>query len=203
MVAARGLAFVLLSSLCVAQSAPSLYGDGKKPVSPTPVSRSGKYAPLPAPILAAKRVYLVNFSDQPHVLDEAYKALNKWGRYEIVQDVAQADLVLALTVHQTGVVTSEIPLGSDRVDTTVNHGTTYGTIYGGNWRSWSTPTSATSTIQRAPRVSMQRPVGYTTLHVFDAKAGDDAAAIWRVSVPFGHSGKRAVEELKKRVRDQE
>ena len=51
-----------------------------------------RYAPLRAQILSAKTVFLAG--GPPAVLDKAYGELQKWGRFQLASEPAQADVVL-------------------------------------------------------------------------------------------------------------
>jgi len=157
--------------------------------APAPSLVSGKYAPLPAQIMTARKVAFVSFSDQPQIVDDAFKALHKWGRFQMVADRSEADLIIAIATEQTGEERREVRFGRDTVTTTANP--TLGTY--------------TSTYNPAPSIPVRRPTGNTTLSVFDAKAPNvnDTPALWRVTVPWGDSGKRVIDELKKRVAEQE
>jgi hypothetical protein len=154
-------------------------------------SKKSKYAPLPKQILAGKKVFLLNLSDRPRVLDDAYKTLSKWGRYEIVAERGDADLILAFTTEVTGERTREIVFGRDTITTQPTYS---GTI---------------STINRAPRVHVKDKDedGLTTLRIFDAHAENpsDTPPIWAVTVPWSArgSGRDVIEELKKRVKEQQ
>lgn len=52
-------------------------------------------APLPAKVLSVKSIYVENHGSAKDA-DRAYDELKKWGRWEIVQDRAKADLVVIL-----------------------------------------------------------------------------------------------------------
>jgi hypothetical protein len=94
-----GLAMPLLSG-------PTRAAQQKKPTHP---------APIPAQILAAKKVFIANGGgDEPHyeeasysggpdrVYNEFYAAMKTWGRYELVAAPGDADLVfeIRLTIFQ-------------------------------------------------------------------------------------------------------
>src|SRR4051812_17677657 len=89
-----------------------------------------KYAPLPSQFISAKKVFIVNASDRPSVLDDAYKALKKWGRYQIVEKQSDADLIFVFTTQSTGQVEREIQFGQDKVTATTSPwGTTTATVH--------------------------------------------------------------------------
>jgi hypothetical protein len=59
-----------------------------------------KHLPLPSQIMAAKSVYIENRSGQAALADRAYQELMAWGRFQVVQDRAGADLILLLSAHK-------------------------------------------------------------------------------------------------------
>jgi hypothetical protein len=64
-------------------------------------------APLPERIAKAKSIFLLSKAESIFY-DEAYKQLKDWGRFELVNDPEQADLIFVLTTEKThlGSVTS-------------------------------------------------------------------------------------------------
>jgi len=56
-----------------------------------------KYAPVPDKVLMAKTVYLDDQSGYPGVNDKAYEELTKWGRFKVVSNRKDADLILLLS----------------------------------------------------------------------------------------------------------
>ena len=48
-------------------------------------------------MIAAKTVFIDNQTGYTQITDKAYEALSKWGRYKIVKDAKDADLVLRFT----------------------------------------------------------------------------------------------------------
>lgn len=73
-------------------------------------ANSQKYAPLPNDITNAKTVYLVNQTIEPKVADKAWKELQKWGRFEVVDDMEKADLVFRFR-HPSRDAFAVIPFG--------------------------------------------------------------------------------------------
>lgn len=53
-------------------------------------------APLPSPILGAKKVFLTNGGGSNLAYDALYSAMQKWGKYEIVGSPEAADVVIEL-----------------------------------------------------------------------------------------------------------
>jgi hypothetical protein len=68
----------------------------------SPIYAADKYAPLPASVITAKTVYSDNQTGYSPITDKAYEALSKWGRYKIVKDAKDADLVLRFTADTGG-----------------------------------------------------------------------------------------------------
>ena len=65
----------------------------------SPIHAKDKLAPLPASVIAAKTVYIDNQTGHVEITDRAYDALSKWGRFKILKDAKDADLVLRFTVN--------------------------------------------------------------------------------------------------------
>jgi hypothetical protein len=66
------------------------------------VRASEHHAPLPSKILEAKTVYIDNQTGYEEAADHCYDALQRWGRYTVVQDKSKADLILVLAGnHET------------------------------------------------------------------------------------------------------
>jgi len=59
------------------------------------------YAPLPDKVVRATTVFLRNDSGQQKFVDNVYKELQKWRRWRVVTNSADADLVLSLD-HKDG-----------------------------------------------------------------------------------------------------
>jgi hypothetical protein len=68
----------------------------------SPMYAADKYPPLPAIVIAAKTVYIDNQTGSSVITDKAYAALSKWGRFKIVKDAKDADLVLRFTADTEG-----------------------------------------------------------------------------------------------------
>ena len=62
-------------------------------------SAKEKHLPLAPQLISAKTVYIDNQSGSPTAGDHAYQELSGWGRFQIVQDKSQADMVFLLTAH--------------------------------------------------------------------------------------------------------
>ena len=111
-----------------------------------------KHLPLPVAVFSAKTVFIDNQSGMAKIGDRAYEELRKWGRFQIVSDRKDADLIFLLSAeeHTTGYVTS----GGGQTGT-VNES--------GNINTTSKPTYTTP-----------QTVGHTFLTVFDAKSGTNS-----------------------------
>ena len=68
----------------------------------SPIHAKDKHAPLPASVIAAKTVYIDNQTGHTEITDRAYDALSKWGRFKILKDAKDADLVLRFTADTNG-----------------------------------------------------------------------------------------------------
>lgn len=149
------------------------------------ISLSAKtpHAPLPKDVMNAKTVYIDNKSGFANIGDRAYDELRKWGRFKIVDNPKDADIVLLLSssAYEGGY-------------------TTTGTIN-------ATTTDYGSTSQTTGTVSTQsHPVThrYTHITLVNPKTGDN---LWSDSRPWGyhfHSATRGIlQEFRKRVEEQE
>ena len=58
------------------------------------------HAPLPAEAYTAKSIAIVNHTGTQKVLDKAYEGLMKWGRFKVVQNADDADMVLVIDVDR-------------------------------------------------------------------------------------------------------
>jgi len=57
--------------------------------------------PLPAKVVSARTVFLVNETDENKFGDKFYQELRKWNRWQIVADRTKADLVLVLSQRES------------------------------------------------------------------------------------------------------
>jgi hypothetical protein len=62
-------------------------------------SAKDKHLPLPPQLISAKSVYIDNQSGAPKPGDQAYQELSAWGRFQVVQDKSQVDLIFRLTAY--------------------------------------------------------------------------------------------------------
>jgi hypothetical protein len=152
---------------------------------------SQTHAPLtktPAPpqkisptILAAKTVFFEDRSGAPPVAKAAVNEVNKWGRFQIVTDKSQADLILVLSAS---------PSKSDHI---LYSGGQTGTIDSGQIHE-----------DPVPQYLYSGPARAAYLTVFDAKSG---RSLWTDSHQWGglltghnSAGARLVTKLKKEMK---
>lgn len=145
-----------------------------------------KHAPLPNEILRAKTICLANQTGFASLGDKAFDELTKWGRFKIVQNPEDADLVLVLSATST--VT-----GFD----TRTSGNTTGTVNdSGNVQLSSESTSR----------SRSTTVSYTYLTVVDQKTGTHLWADvkqWGSLIHPVSATRSLVKELRARIEEQE
>jgi len=59
------------------------------------------YAPLPPKLIAAKTVFLQNDSGEQKFADHLYRQIHEWGRWRVVADKADADVIVKLDHKDT------------------------------------------------------------------------------------------------------
>lgn len=159
-----------------------------------------KHLPLPPQITAAKSVFIDNQSGISNIGDKCYQEIQKWGRFQVVQDRKQADLILLLSAREytrgyatTGGETTGTISSSGTIDTTSIGNQTTGSI------------NSSGTINTTSQPTYTRPVTvrYTYITVIDPKTGDN---LWSASKPWGglytgfHSAtKGLIDDLMKRM----
>jgi hypothetical protein len=136
---------------------------------------------LPPKILSAKSVYFDDQSGAPAMGDKALNQLKKWGRFKIVKDSKQADLIILLSA------------GPYKGGYVVYSGGQTGTIEkGGNIEEDPVPT-----FNRAA------PVRYAYLTVIDPKTGENlwnGSHVWGgLLTGFSSAGERLMNELRKQL----
>jgi hypothetical protein len=63
------------------------------------VAFAGQHAPLPLALMSAKTLYIENNSGEAKLADRCYDELSKWGRFKIVSDPKQADVIFQIGTH--------------------------------------------------------------------------------------------------------
>jgi hypothetical protein len=69
--------------------------------TPRPQTEKNEGMPLPAKVVSARTVFLVNETDENKFGDKFYQELRKWNRWQIVADRTKADLVLVLSQRES------------------------------------------------------------------------------------------------------
>jgi hypothetical protein len=93
---------ILLAAFLLTLSTASLLGKEKS------------HVPLPAQVITAKTVYIDNQSEEAGVGETARDELRKWGRFKLVSDRAEADLIFVFsTSAYTSYATSSPPYSTE------------------------------------------------------------------------------------------
>lgn len=159
-----------------------------------------KHLPLPPQIASAKTVYIDNQSGVAKLGDRCYTQIEKWGRFKVVQDPKEADLIFLLSANEytRGYVTS----GGGSTSTVNTSGNVEATTIG-NQTTGTVNTSGTVNTTIEPTYTYPVTVGYTYLTVIDPKTG---GSLWSDSKRWGnlytgfHSAtKGLVDDLMKRI----
>jgi hypothetical protein len=145
------------------------------------VSQAKKnHLPLPPQVLSAKTIYIDNQSGIAKLGDRAYE----WGRFEVVQNRRQADLILLLSAREY-----------DGGYVTTGGGTTGTVDENGNINTTNNPSYTTHVT-----------TNYTYMNLIDPKTGE---SLWSDSKRWGnlytgfHSAtKGLIDELMKRINEQ-
>jgi hypothetical protein len=58
-----------------------------------------QHTPLPPALLSARTLYIENNSGQTKLGNNCYNELSKWGRFKIVNDRKQADVIFRIDAH--------------------------------------------------------------------------------------------------------
>ena len=78
------------------------------------LGKEKNHVPLPTQVIAAKTVYIDNQSEDASVGDKAREELRKWGRFQLVSDRAEADLIFVFsTSAYTSYATSSPPYSTE------------------------------------------------------------------------------------------
>jgi hypothetical protein len=132
-----------------------------------------EHAPLPQKILAAKTMYIENHASAKDA-DRAYDEFKKWGRWQIVEDRAKADLVLVLSAQE----------GQSSSGTTATYDPTPAPSMGGagTWKYGTTHSESD---------------GSAHLELVEEKTGQTLYADTKGTM------RRTIRELRKRIEEQE
>jgi hypothetical protein len=167
-----------------------------------PMMAKDKHLPLPPQIAKARTVYIDNQSGIAKLGDRCYTEIEKWGRFQVVQNPKDADLILLLSAKEyiRGYVTS----GGGSTSTVNTSGNVDATTTG-NQTTGTIDTSGTVNTTTEPSYTTPVTVGYTYLTVIDPKTGDN---LWSDSKRWGnlytgfHSAtKGLVDSLMKRINE--
>jgi hypothetical protein len=134
------------------------------------------HAPLPPKILAAKTVYVENHGSAK-LADKAYTELKQWGRFEIVTDRIQADIVLLLSLDEGQTSSGK----TQTYDPKANGG------YGG-WKYGRIDESSSGSIH---------------IEVLDAKTGETLYSDTKQMNSFTSATHGAIKDLRQRIEEQE
>jgi hypothetical protein len=103
-----------------------------------------KPAAVPEKVLAARKIYVENQTNDAELQNYAYLELTKWGRFQIVDSPKKADVILRLNGGNTATL---VPTGEKTY--------LYNSSAGGEWRD----------------KTEQVPGGFTRLTLIDPKTG--------------------------------
>ena len=136
---------------------------------------------LSAKILSAKSVYFDDLTRVPAVGKNALAQLKKWGRFRIVEDRTQADLILVLSASPSkGYV-----------------------IYSGG-QTGTIGVHGRIDPDRVPNYNRAAPVRYAYLTVIDPKSGEklwSADRLWGgLLTGFNSAGERLIKKLEKQTK---
>jgi hypothetical protein len=136
------------------------------------------HAPLPSALMEAKTVYIDNQSGTASFTDRCYDELSKWGRFKIVADPKQADIVFRISSFTR-------TAGASATTTTTDYG--------------STATSTTNIDENR--------YGYTRIDVLASSTNQvlwsDTRRWGNLFTGFKSATRAVVQELRKRMEEQE
>lgn len=78
------------------------------------------HAPLPPALMAAKTIFIQNNSGHADITDKCYDQLREWGRFQVVNDSSQADVIFEIGTHSRSSGANGTIIG-DHVWMTENH----------------------------------------------------------------------------------
>lgn len=155
-----------------------------------PMMAKDKHLPLPPQIAKATTVYIDNQSGLADIGDRCYTQIEKWGRFKVVQNPKDADLILLLSAKEytRGYVTS-------------GGGSTSTVNTSGNQTTGTINTSGTVNTTAEPSYTKPVTVGYTYLTVIDPRTGDNLWSDSKQWVIFRSATKGLVDSLMKRINE--
>lgn len=80
------------------------------------LGKEKNHVPLPTQVITAKTVYIDNQSEDAGVGDKARDELRKWGRFQIVSDRAEADLIFVFSTSEYSSYATSTPPYSTEVE---------------------------------------------------------------------------------------
>ncbi len=88
-------------------------------------------APMPAKVLAAKTVFLVNVCQDDLAYDSVYAAIRAWGRFQLVDSADAADLIVEVSTvnYATGVRIKNRPVPVEEIVLTILDGASKGPLW--------------------------------------------------------------------------
>ncbi len=133
---------------------------------PAFAKKSKQRAPLPHSVFQAKRVYIENRSGRAQIGDRVYDELLKWGRFQVVTDPKNADLILLLSAREY-----------------VSHYESNGTIKAeGTTYDYGSGMSSTTVTGETQSTTTPVTTGRTYMTVIDPRNG---APLWSDSMQWG------------------
>jgi hypothetical protein len=125
-------------------TAPVLYGSARVAQKKSPNTSA---APIPAPILTAKKVFIANgggdesryqdvsYSGGPHrAYNQFYAAMQSWGRYELVATPADADVIfeiglIVFQIQREHVMKDDTPASDSQLRFVIRDAKTHETLW--------------------------------------------------------------------------
>ena len=144
---------------------------------------AGHHAPLPPQLMSAKTVYIENNTGQASFADKCYDELTKWGRFKIVADPKQADLIFQIGARVR----------------------TYG-YSGSSHTNMDCDPDATNCSGNTDSTLTQNSVGFTTVSVLDPTGQvlwSDTRRWGNLFTGFRSATRSVVKELRSRIEEQE
>jgi putative heme iron utilization protein len=147
---------------------------------------AGQHAPLPPALIAAKTLYIENNSGQAKLADRCFDELSKWGRFKIVADRKDADVIFQIGTHvrtygYSGQSHTNLDCDSAGQNTNCS----------GNSNTTLTPETA----------------GFTTIAVVENRSGQvlwsDTRRWGNLFTGFRSATREVIKELRKRIEEQD